>query len=149
MNADLTLGEDLSLEDLDPTEGLARAARTATRIAGWSLTATAAALFAVGLSVVMGVGSLVVAALAVICVVACGVVLAALLLVLAAVCVVGAGAALAASGVALVGALGLWLASLGQRGVRHLGASAERLGRMRGKIRTPRLPAQGATSSSS
>lgn len=148
MNADLTLEHELSLEDLDPTAGLQRAAKTAGRIAGWSLTATAAALFGVGLSVVMGIGSLVVAALAVVCVVACGVVLAALLLVLAAACVVAAGAALATSALTMVGALGLWLASLTQRGLRHVGSSAERLGRMRGRVRAPTLPRQATSSAS-
>ncbi len=93
------------------------------------LTVTAATLFGMALAVILGIGTVVVAAVALCCVAVGAALLVALLIVAAALCMLGAGLALAV-GVA-AGAIAMLLALLRWTG-RGVGALLERFGNLRG-----------------
>ena len=127
-----SLAMDASELDLEPG---ARGLRPAlTRGAKWlgitGLTVAAVALFGMALSVILGIGTVVVGAIALVCVALAAVLIAALLVIAAALCVVAAGVAVTV-GVA-GGAVAILLALLGSTG-RSVGSLFERFGALRGR----------------
>ena len=146
MSAD-SLAMDPSELDLGPEAP--RFLPTLTKGATWlgitGLTAAAVALFGMALSVILGIGTVVVGAIALVCVALAAVLVAALLLVAAGLCVVTAGVALTI-GVA-GGVVAVLLALLGPT-ARSVGSLFERLGSLRGR-RTRLLQTSESSSPSS